>query len=242
ATRASIQSRCLKALASRGELFSDPADAARLERVVRTIEAALTAGANDMASDAADLAYELTRTSLAPHGDVRAAAKRVAVPLVAVLDSERVVGFVGRARRQPALAMRELGDSDAALRLLLTNIRCADPQIPVGRQMIDASAIDASRLLADLGRMQEARGMLASAAATPELAGADRRTVGWRACMFAAYARSLREAGDTSAALEFAGRAREAYSRSDLHATAREESFTRDLEVAEHGPAPTAAP
>lgn len=242
ATQASIQSRCLKVLASRGELLADPADAARIERVVRTIEAALSSGANDIASDAAELAYELTRPSLASNEEARAASKRIVAPLVKVLDSERVVGFVGGARRQLAIAMRDLGDPDAAIHLLLTNIRCADPRIPVGRQTIDASSIDASRVLADLGRAREGRNLLASAAANPELSGADRRTVGWRACMLAAYARSLRESGDASAALDFAARAREAFLRSDLPATSREKSFASDLEFAERGSPPAAAP
>jgi hypothetical protein len=241
-TRAATLSLGLDVLASRGELFADPGDFERLERTVRAIETAFSSDAADSATFAASLAYALTRPQLDAHADAKAAAQRIARTLIGVFQSERITRFAARERRLLALAARTLGDTQAALDLLHHNIRIADPQIPLGRQTIDASAIDAARLLADLGRSGEALALLAPIAARSELEGADRHTIGWRACMLAAYARLLRESGDKASAADFAARARDAFARSNLTATTRAQSFTRDIEFAERGAATHAQP
>jgi tetratricopeptide (TPR) repeat protein len=247
--RTAILSIGLRVLASRGELMSDPGDAARLDLAVAAIEAAFATTRTDYASFPAELAYALSRPGVRTRAESEAAARRITTVLVPVFLTERVARLAVKERRLLAIAVRDLGEPERALELLEVNLRVADPSIPFGRQTLYASGVDASRVLVDLGRPLDAEALLAGIVAPGQTADAnadanadeaapdDPHTIGWRACALAAYARCLRDAGRGDAALEYARRARQAVARSNLAATPRIESFNRDVEFAERGAA-----
>ena len=236
--RSALLSIGLRELASRGMLALDGEDARHLALAVEAVETVYAGTSRtEFASFSAELAYELAHARTRARPGAMDAARRIVSVLAPVFAGDRVSRQVLRERRLLAIAMRELGEPDRALALLEHNMRLADPATAFGRQTLYASAIDAARVLADLGRSGEAEALLARILAAPEPASEDRHTIGWRACALAAHARCLREVGRDEAALDCARRAREAVARSNLAVTTRMQSFMRDVEFAERGPA-----